>query len=194
MLVVLKQFVGGSSENLESITDEAGFCHHQKLEELYISTHAAKVSYCLCLFTSYIFLSLFSSCFKKIISAFSKRHCSLCRRLYCCQFQTSWNRLANAILFYCSIIWVTNDLCTILKCVVFIKKIHVGKTLSENSHKYGKENTCTSGDTLSRAALSFGKARSQMEKERLNLMKALGIHVCTYIISLSCSSKLHTSV
>lgn len=64
---------------------------------------------------------------------------------------------------------------------IFIKKIRIGKTLSENSYKYGKENPCTSGDTLARAALSFGKARSQMEKERLNLMKTIGIHVCLYI-------------
>lgn len=114
---VQQQFVGGSSENLESITDEAGFYRHQKLEELYISTRAAK------------------------------------------RFQRDIVRCVEGFI------------------VASSKQVEIGKTLSEDSHKYGKENTCTSGDALSRAALSFGKARSQMEKERLNLMKALGIHV-----------------
>lgn len=52
-----------------------------------------------------------------------------------------------------------------------------GTKLSEDSRKYGAENTCTSGSTLSRAALSYGRARAQMEKERGNLLKALGTQV-----------------
>lgn len=52
-----------------------------------------------------------------------------------------------------------------------------GTKLSEDSRKYGAENTCTSGSTLSRAALSFGRARALMEKERGNLLKALGTQV-----------------
>ncbi|KAJ0964242.1 hypothetical protein J5N97_029364 [Dioscorea zingiberensis] len=57
------------------------------------------------------------------------------------------------------------------------KQVEIGSKLSEDSRKYGVENTCTSGNTLSKAALSFGKARSQMEKERGNLLKALGTQV-----------------
>jgi len=51
--------------------------------------------------------------------------------------------------------------------------------LSEDSRKYGSENTCTSGSTLSRAALNYAHARAQMEKERGNLLKALGTQVST---------------
>lgn len=52
-----------------------------------------------------------------------------------------------------------------------------GSKLSEDSRKYGSENTCTSGNTLSRAALSFGRARAQMEKEHGILLKSLGTQV-----------------
>lgn len=114
---VQQQFLGGSSENMESITDEAGFYRHQKLEDLYTSTRTAK------------------------------------------RFQRDIVRCIEGYIASSS------------------KQVEIGKTLSENSYKYGKENPCTSGDTLARAALSFGKARSQMEKERLNLMKTIGIHV-----------------
>ncbi|OVA20400.1 Src homology-3 domain [Macleaya cordata] len=63
------------------------------------------------------------------------------------------------------------------------KQVEIGKPLkictklSEDSRKYGVENTCTNGNTLSKAALSYGRARSQMEKERGNLLKALGTQV-----------------
>ena len=60
-----------------------------------------------------------------------------------------------------------------------------GTKLSEDSRKYGSENTCTSGNTLSRAAASFGRARAQMEKERGILLKALGTQVR---ITLHCNS------
>lgn len=53
----------------------------------------------------------------------------------------------------------------------------LGNKLSDDSQKYGVENTCTSGDTLSKAATYFGKARSQMEKERGNMLKAFGTQV-----------------
>jgi len=49
--------------------------------------------------------------------------------------------------------------------------------LSDDSQKYGVENTCTSGDTLSKAATYFGKARSLIEKERGNMLKAFGTQV-----------------
>ncbi|MQM19466.1 hypothetical protein Taro_052472 [Colocasia esculenta] len=57
------------------------------------------------------------------------------------------------------------------------KQVEIGAKLSEDSRKYGVENTCTSGSTLSKAALCFGRAHAQMEKERGNLLKALGTQV-----------------
>ncbi|KAF5202740.1 Sh3 domain-containing protein [Thalictrum thalictroides] len=57
------------------------------------------------------------------------------------------------------------------------KQVEIGTKLSDDSRKYGAENTCTSGNTLSKAALNYGQARAQMEKERGNLLKALGTQV-----------------
>lgn len=54
----------------------------------------------------------------------------------------------------------------------------LGTKLSEDSRKYGSENTCTNGNVLTRAALNYGRARAQMEKERGNMLKALGTQVC----------------
>lgn len=62
-----------------------------------------------------------------------------------------------------------------LSCLIYL--VQIGTKLSEDSRKYGSENTCTSGSTLSRAALNHGRARAQMEKERGNLLKALGTQV-----------------
>lgn len=52
-----------------------------------------------------------------------------------------------------------------------------GTKLSEDSRKYGAENTCTSGTVLSKAALSYSRAYAQIEMERENLLKALGTQV-----------------
>lgn len=57
------------------------------------------------------------------------------------------------------------------------KQVEIGTKLSEDSRKYGVENTCTSGNTLSKAALNFGQAHAQMEKERGSLLKSLGTQV-----------------
>ncbi|XP_024993866.1 SH3 domain-containing protein 2-like [Cynara cardunculus var. scolymus] len=57
------------------------------------------------------------------------------------------------------------------------KQVEIGTKLSEDSRKYGVENTCTSGNTLSRAAVNFSRARVQMEKERGNLLKSFGTQV-----------------
>ncbi|KAH8498214.1 hypothetical protein H0E87_017226 [Populus deltoides] len=57
------------------------------------------------------------------------------------------------------------------------KQVEIGTKFSEDSRKYGAENTCTSGNTLSKAAMNYGRARAQMEKERGNLLKALGTQV-----------------
>ncbi|KAF8377883.1 hypothetical protein HHK36_031271 [Tetracentron sinense] len=61
--------------------------------------------------------------------------------------------------------------------VTGLKQVEIGTKLSDDSRKYGVENTCTSGNTLSKAALSYGRARSQMEKEHGTLLKALGTQV-----------------
>ncbi|CAD5171616.1 unnamed protein product [Musa acuminata subsp. malaccensis] len=58
------------------------------------------------------------------------------------------------------------------------KQVEIGSNkLSDDSRKYGVENTCTSGNTLSKAALCYARARAQMENERGNLLKALGSQV-----------------
>lgn len=57
------------------------------------------------------------------------------------------------------------------------KQVEIGTKLSEDSRKYGTDNTCTSGNTLSRAAVNFSRARIQMEKERGNLLKSFGTQV-----------------
>ncbi|XP_057783136.1 SH3 domain-containing protein 2-like [Salvia miltiorrhiza] len=57
------------------------------------------------------------------------------------------------------------------------KQVEIGTKLSEDSRKYGVENTCTTGNTLSKAASNFSQARAQMEKEHGNLLKALGTQV-----------------
>ncbi|EOA15550.1 hypothetical protein CARUB_v10005066mg [Capsella rubella] len=57
------------------------------------------------------------------------------------------------------------------------KQVEIGTKLCEDSRKYGSENTCTNGNTLTRASLSFANARAQMEKERGNLLKTFGTQV-----------------
>ncbi|KAL9259730.1 SH3 domain-containing protein [Drosera capensis] len=57
------------------------------------------------------------------------------------------------------------------------KQVEIETKLSEDSRKYGTENTCTSGTTLSKAALSFSRSRAQLEKECGNLLKVLGTQV-----------------
>jgi len=59
----------------------------------------------------------------------------------------------------------------------------LGNKLSDDSQKYGVKSTCTSGDTLSEAATYFAKARSQMEKECGNMLKAFGTKVCVALPS-----------
>ncbi|XP_020582897.1 SH3 domain-containing protein 2 isoform X1 [Phalaenopsis equestris] len=57
------------------------------------------------------------------------------------------------------------------------KQVEIGTKLSEDSRKYGVDNTCTSGNILAKAALDYARARSQIEKERGNLLKAFGAQV-----------------
>ncbi|KAJ8568238.1 hypothetical protein K7X08_020960 [Anisodus acutangulus] len=57
------------------------------------------------------------------------------------------------------------------------KQIEIGTRLSEDSRKYGAENTCTSGSMLAKAALSYSRAQGEIEKEREDLLKALGTQV-----------------
>ncbi|CAM8941599.1 unnamed protein product [Rhodiola kirilowii] len=64
------------------------------------------------------------------------------------------------------------------------KQTEIGTKLSEDSRKYGVENTCTSGSTLSKAATRFSQARALMEKERTNLLKTLGTQVAEPLKSM----------
>uniref|UniRef100_A0A0E0KTC1 SH3 domain-containing protein n=1 Tax=Oryza punctata TaxID=4537 RepID=A0A0E0KTC1_ORYPU len=57
------------------------------------------------------------------------------------------------------------------------KQVDIGNKLSDDSQKYGTGNTCTSGNTLSKAATYYGKACSLMEKERGNMLRAFGTQV-----------------
>ncbi|KAL8225726.1 hypothetical protein R6Q57_018283 [Mikania cordata] len=57
------------------------------------------------------------------------------------------------------------------------KQVEIGTKLSEDSRKYGSENTCTSGNALSKAAMSYSSARMDIERERENLLKTLGTQV-----------------
>ena len=62
--------------------------------------------------------------------------------------------------------------------LISLQSTFVGNKLADDSQKYGTENTCTSGNTLSKAATYYGKARSLIEKERGNMLKAFGTQVC----------------
>ncbi|XP_019085889.1 PREDICTED: SH3 domain-containing protein 2-like [Camelina sativa] len=64
------------------------------------------------------------------------------------------------------------------------KQVKIGIKLCEDSRKYGSDNTCTSGNTLTRASLSFANARALMEKERGNLLKTLGTQVAEPLRSM----------
>ncbi|XP_076931775.1 SH3 domain-containing protein 2-like [Bidens hawaiensis] len=57
------------------------------------------------------------------------------------------------------------------------KQVEIGTKLSEDSRKYGAENTCTSGNALSKAAMTYSSARMDIEREREHLLKALGTQV-----------------
>ncbi|CAL9154716.1 SH3 domain-containing protein 2-like isoform X1 [Musa acuminata AAA Group] len=115
---VFKQFGGGGYGSPDSLfADAAEYKQHQKIENLYMSTRAAK------------------------------------------HFQRDIVRGVEGYI-------VTGS-----------KQVEIGNKLSEDSRKYGVGNTCTSGNTLSNAALSYARARSQMENEHGNLLKALGTQV-----------------
>lgn len=79
------------------------------------------------------------------------------------------------IFFFTIIIQMNAKDLTLFCCV--LSTCFSGTKLSEDCRKYGVENTCTSGNTLSKAALNYGRARAQIEKERGNLLKALGTQV-----------------
>ncbi|KAG0454296.1 hypothetical protein HPP92_025600 [Vanilla planifolia] len=57
------------------------------------------------------------------------------------------------------------------------KQVEIGNKLAEDSRKYGAENTCTSGNTLTKAAFSIAKARTQMVKEQEHLLRVYGTQV-----------------
>ncbi|KAK4434566.1 SH3 domain-containing protein 2 [Sesamum alatum] len=70
------------------------------------------------------------------------------------------------------------------------KQVEIGTKLSEDSRKYGTENTCTTGSTLSKVALNYSRARTQIEKERENLLKLLGTQVAEPIRAMVVGSAL----
>ncbi|KAL2241985.1 SH3 domain-containing protein 2 [Sesamum indicum] len=70
------------------------------------------------------------------------------------------------------------------------KQVEIGTKLSEDSRKYGTENTCTNGSTLSKVALGYSRARAQIEKERENLLKLLGTQVAEPIRAMVVGSAL----
>ncbi|XP_051150903.1 SH3 domain-containing protein 2-like [Andrographis paniculata] len=57
------------------------------------------------------------------------------------------------------------------------KQVEIGTKLSDDNQKYGSENTCTSGNRLSRVALCYSRARIQIEKQHDNLLRVLGTQV-----------------
>ncbi|KAL0432384.1 UNVERIFIED_CONTAM: SH3 domain-containing protein 2 [Sesamum latifolium] len=70
------------------------------------------------------------------------------------------------------------------------KQVEIGTKLSEDSRKYGTENTCTTGSTLSKVALGYSRARAQIEKERENLLKLMGTQVAEPIRAMVVGSAL----
>ncbi|XP_073152038.1 SH3 domain-containing protein 2-like [Henckelia pumila] len=70
------------------------------------------------------------------------------------------------------------------------KLVQIGTKLSEDSRKYGTENTCTSGSVLSKVAFSFSRARVQIEKEYKNLLTALGTQVAEPLRAMVVGSPL----
>lgn len=78
-----------------------------------------------------------------------------------------------------------------LLCLHVLSISITGTKLSEDSRKYGVENSGMSGSTLSKAALSFARAHAQMEKERGNLLKALGTKVCSDIFVTLLNVNIH---
>ncbi|KAK4486817.1 hypothetical protein RD792_006596 [Penstemon davidsonii] len=70
------------------------------------------------------------------------------------------------------------------------KQVEIGTKLSEDSRKYGSENTCTRGTTLSKVALSYSRARAQIEKEHGHLLKALGSQVAEPLRAMVVGSPL----
>lgn len=97
---VLKQFgAGGYGGSDNMVTDEVELQQHQKLEKLYISTRAGKVTWFFCTYPLFLFvfyLHLCSPCLADneiyCFSALSKGYCPWCGRLYCNWIQASWNR------------------------------------------------------------------------------------------------------
>ncbi|KAG0457245.1 hypothetical protein HPP92_022402 [Vanilla planifolia] len=57
------------------------------------------------------------------------------------------------------------------------KQVEIGTKLAEDSRKYGAENTCTSGNALTKAAFNLAKARAQMLKEHEHLLRVYGTQV-----------------
>ncbi|KAI0530491.1 hypothetical protein KFK09_000035 [Dendrobium nobile] len=57
------------------------------------------------------------------------------------------------------------------------KQVEIGNKMAEDSRKYGAENTCTSSNSLTKAAFSFSRARTQMTKEQEYLLRVYSTQV-----------------
>ncbi|KAL3634278.1 SH3 domain-containing protein 2 [Castilleja foliolosa] len=73
------------------------------------------------------------------------------------------------------------------------KQVQIANKLSEDSRKYGVENTCSSGNMLSRVALTCSKAFAQIAKERENLLKLLGTQVTEPLRAMVVGSPLENA-
>lgn len=54
--------------------------------------------------------------------------------------------------------------------------------MAEDSRKYGAENTCTSSNSLTKAAFSFSRARTQMAKEQEYLLRVYSTQVLLHTL------------
>ncbi|XP_042456450.1 SH3 domain-containing protein 2-like isoform X1 [Zingiber officinale] len=156
---VFKQFGGAAYGNPDNVfADSAAYQQHQKLEKLYISTRAAKH-------------------FQRDIVRGVEGYMITGSKQF--DIGTILSFLCFFLLFiyiHIIIIWkYQTDFCKIYSTSNRFQNL--GNKLSEDSRKYGAENTCTSGNTLSKASLCHARARAQMENERANLSRALGTQV-----------------
>ncbi|XP_020263781.1 SH3 domain-containing protein 2-like [Asparagus officinalis] len=73
---------------------------------------------------------------------------------------------------------------------VEIELYSAGHKLSEDSMKFGVDETCTSSNALSKAALSYAKGRALIQNEHGILLKALGSQVSEPLKSMIVGARL----
>lgn len=167
MQAVLKQFGGGGYGGLENVLmDGLELQQHQRLEKLYISTRLGKVGN-----LQTIYLQVFLYPFPLNFVYFQHFQRDIVRGVEGYVVTGSKQvEIGNFAIFIVSF-HLKNLSSANLKIYL------IGTKLSEDSKRYGVENSCTIGSTLSKAALHFGRTRAQIETERGNLLKALSTQV-----------------